>query len=588
MNGDAEDPRLLSVAESISGGRPVDWNEVEQSTTDPEQSAIVDALRMLEGFSRINAATPMTWGPFPIISEIGRGSFGTVYRAVDPNLQLEVALKVIRSGNGDAPIDIARALSEGRLLARIRHSHVVRVYRAERVDNEVGLSMELIKGLTLDELVRQQGQYSASEAMLIGVDLCKALAAIHAAGIIHGDIKAHNVMREEGGRTVLMDFGAGKDVKNDQRAGGDFAGTPLYTAPEVFQGRSRTAASDIYSLGVLLYYLVTGSYPIEGNTRTEIARRHGQRLPRKPLRDVRSDLPDGFIRVIDRALAEEPEDRYQSAGLLEAALVHVLPSLAPPLPVAPSFDWKRLLPLAAIVIILGLAGVVGYRAFFSGFEGSDRGTPRGTAEQSARAAATALPPSSTGSSDAYRIDAALYRQQDGTEVRLDPNTRIAPGDELSLQVQVSVPAYVYVINEDEQGESYLLFPLPGQTPANPLPPGQRHYLPGPQNGQRVYWQVTTAGGREHFLIFASPERSPAFERMFATLPHPTLDKPVLSARLSNETKSVLRGVGGLTSTPVQTDQQLRLTPEFATPLAATEEIARGVWIRQLTLENPSK
>ena len=102
----------------------------------------------------------------------------------------------------------------------------------------------------------------------------------------------------------------------------------------------------------------------------------------------------------------------------------------------------------------------------------------------------------------------------------------------------------------------------------------------------MHWQVTTAGGREHFLIFASPERSPVFERMFATLPHPTLDKPILSARLSNGTKAVLRGVGGLTSTPVQTDQQLRMTPEFATPLTATEEAARGVWIRQLTFENP--
>ena len=179
---------------------------------------------MLEGFARINAEAPASWGPFTVISEVGRGSFGTVYKAVDPNLQLEVALKVIRSDHPDIAIDIARALSEGRLLAKIRHLNVVRVYRAERIDNEVGLSMELIKGHTLDSLVRQRGPYSASEAMLIGVDLCKALAAVHAAGIIHGDIKAHNVMREEGGRTVLMDFGAGKDMKRDKRPGGDFDG----------------------------------------------------------------------------------------------------------------------------------------------------------------------------------------------------------------------------------------------------------------------------------------------------------------------------------------------------------------------------
>jgi serine/threonine protein kinase len=584
MNGNAEDPVLLSVAESISEGRPVDWNQLTQSITDPEQSAIADELRMLEGFSRLNAEAPLSWGPFTVISEIGRGSFGTVYRAIDPNLQLEVALKVIKSDNPDAPIDMARALDEGRHLAKVRNSHVVRVYHAERIDNEVGLSMELIKGRTLDRLVREQGPYSAGEAMLIGLDLCKALAAVHAAGVIHGDVKAHNVMREEGGRTVLMDFGAGKDVKRDQRPGGDFAGTPLYIAPEIFQGRSRTVTSDIYSLGVLLYYLVTGSYPVEGSTRTEIARRHDQREPRKPLRDVRADLPDGFIRVIDRALAEEPRERYQSAGALEAALVQVLPSPAPPPPVRSSFHWTRVLLPAAIVIVLGLIGVAGYGALFS--DSSREATPA-TVESSAVAGATAVPLPTPSSANTYRIDAGLYRVQGGNEVRLAPSARIAPGDRLSLQVQVSVPAYVYVINEDEQGESYLLFPLPGQTLANPLPPGQRHSLPGLQNGEQMHWQVTTAGGKEHFLIFASPERSAAFERMFATLPHPTLNKPVLSATLSNETKSVLRGVGGLTSTPVQLDQQLRLTPEFATPLTGSEETARGVWIRQLTLENPS-
>jgi serine/threonine protein kinase len=171
MNGNAEDPVLLSVAESISEGRPVDWNGLEQSITDPEQSAIADELRMLEGFSKLNAETPLSWGPFTVISEIGRGSFGTVYRAIDPNLQLEVALKVIRSDNPGAPIDMGRALSEGRLLAKIRHSHVVRGYHAERIDNEMGRSMEFIKGRTLDGLVRQQGPYSASEAMLIGASM---------------------------------------------------------------------------------------------------------------------------------------------------------------------------------------------------------------------------------------------------------------------------------------------------------------------------------------------------------------------------------------------------------------------------------
>jgi hypothetical protein len=150
-----------------------------------------------------------------------------------------------------------------------------------------------------------------------------------------------------------------------------------------------------------------------------------------------------------------------------------------------------------------------------------------------------------------------------------------------------VPAHVYVVNEDEAGQSFLLFPLPGQTPTNPLAPGERHRLPGTQDGQRYYWQVTSPGKREHFLIFASPERSAAFELMSASLPRPRLNQPVVqSAHLSVEQIGVMRAVGGLTASPVGVDQQLRQNPAFDTPLTGDEETARGVWVRQVTLENP--
>lgn len=585
MNENAEDPRLLSVAASISDGIPVDWEKVQQHDTDSEHSAIVGELLLLESVARVTQETPAVWGSFTISSEIGRGAFGAVYRAIDPNLQLEVALKVIRSGNPDAPIDTERALKEGRLLAKVRHPNVVRVYRAERIGHEVGLSMELIKGHTLEELVRRQAQYSANEAMLIGLDLCRALAAVHGAGMLHGDIKARNVMREEGGRTVLMDFGAGRDLDaNPGRFDYDFAGTPLYLAPEVFEGHPRTKASDIYSLGVLLYYLVTGSHPVEGTTRTEIARLHGQRAPRKRLRDVRPDLPDGFIQVVDRAMAESPRDRHESAGALEAALQQALSSCPAPVPTSRT-QWKRVVVAATVFIAVVLGTTIAYQVLYPTSTGSAADAARGAATPESAAAASSDTLVTSGTADSYRIDAALYREQDGTEVRLQPGALLAPGDRLSLQLQVSVPAYVYLINEDEQGESYLLFPLPGQTPSNPVPAGDRHRLPGMRNGERIHWQVTSAGGREHFLIFVSPQQSPAFEQMFAALPRPTPDKPVLSARLSREAVSVLRGVGGLASTPAQSDQ-LRFTPEFAMPLSAGEETARGVWIRQITLENP--
>jgi len=176
----------------------------------------------------------------------------------------------------------------------------------------------------------------------------------------------------------------------------------------------------------------------------------------------------------------------------------------------------------------------------------------------------------------------------GSEVRLQTGAPVEPGDKLSLEIRVSIPTHVYVINEDDQGESYLLFPLPGQKLTNPLPSGQPTRLPGDRDGQSLYWQVTSAGGREHFLIFASPEPVPAFERMFAALPRPELDARVLSAPLSRDAIGVVRGVGGLTS---QSSRQIggsRLTDAFTTPLGETEETARGLWVRQITLDNPPR
>jgi eukaryotic-like serine/threonine-protein kinase len=565
MNGSDEDIRLLSVAESISEGTPVDWSELD-THADPNYHAIVSELKLLEEMARIHEDTPKAWGPFTIVGEIARGAFGTVFIASDPALGLTLALKVIRPRHADVPLDPAQALTEARLLAKITHPNVVRVFRADRIGNEVGVAMELVKGRTLEDLVQNQSIFSAREATLIGIDLCHALAAVHRSGALHGDIKAHNVMRGEGGRTVLMDFGAGKDLNVVPRhAGSDFVGTPLYMAPEVFAGQPRSKTTDIYSLGVLLYYLVSRSYPVEGSTRTEVERGHQPPGRRIPLRDVRPDLPDDFVRVVDRAVAERPDDRYQSAGELETALSAML------MPVVPF--WKRTGVAAAVLVVFALAALI-YR-----WSGQPTSTARTT---NAAVATTAAVPAPVAS---YRIKAVLNRDRDGVEVPLVQGTRLALSERVSMAVDVSTPAYIYVVNEDERGNSYLLFPLPGREPVNPLPAG-RHRLPGMLAHEKLYWQVTTAGGREHFVVIASPSRSAMFERMFATLPSPVLNQPVSYPKLSTDALGVLRSVGGLAVAPAHSREQLRTTPEFAIPLTVTEETVQGVWIRQAMFENP--
>ena len=579
MSGDADDP-LLSAAGKISSGEPVDWKEIQDQMATPDQAAIVEELRSLERYARVNEEIPASWGRFQIVQQIGVGTFGVVYRAVDPTLQIEVALKVTRPRHPALASEQDKALEEARRLVRVKHPNVVRAFGAEQVGDEIGLSMELVKGRTLDEIVRQQAPFGANEAVVIGIDLCRALAAVHNAGVLHGDIKAHNVMREDGGRTVLMDFGTSRDL-NRQPAGpgGDFAGTPLYLAPEVFAGHSRTMASEIYSVGVLLYFLVSGVHPFEGDTRTVIGELHAHHVPHKPLRDVRPDVPDSFIRVVERALSERPEDRFESAGAFETALVRVLSARPDPRPPSPAL---KILLAAFALVVLGVGAMTVSQLRGPAPPSNDTGGTEQKTSSIAQASSAPSPSPNPGSE--YRIDAAFYRERTGTIERLTPGTKLLPDETLSLQVELSMPAYVYVVNEDEKGESYLLFPIPGLALRNPLPPGQRHRLPGAWDGEPVSWQVTSAGRNEHFLIVASPQRSPEFEEMFASLPQPRFGKPAM--KLSAEGVGLLRSVGGLTTSPARPNLQLRLLPEFSTPLVAVEERVRGVWIRQATFENP--
>jgi eukaryotic-like serine/threonine-protein kinase len=621
--------KLLSIAASISEGAGVDWEQVEQKPVDARETQVMRELRLLDriatfhrspglrsldagldGFPDEGSSLPIdppdgradepdlkddvtdgeleTWGHLAVLEKIGEGAFGAVYRARDGKLERDVALKLLWAAEPDTPSSSSRALKEARLLARVRHPNVVTVYGADRIDGRVGLWMELIKGRTLADLLRTHGPFGAREAALVGLDLCRALAAVHGAGLLHGDVKAHNVMREEGGRTVLMDFGTGRDLGPDHAPrhrgpADDFSGTPLYLAPEVFEGQARAKTTDIYSLGVLLYHLVTRSYPVEGRTREDVERAH--RLEeRRHLRDVRPDLAEEFVHTVQRALDPDPRRRYQSAGAFESALARFLGATE-----EIEDGWRtwsvRRLTIAACAIGVALTVATGY------WIAGRHPLPADSGPSVARAG---LPPAPTQPAPAvaggsYTIDTALYREAGGQEIRLRPGARVEPGDKLFAEVRASVPTFVYIVNEDERGGAYLLFPLPGQSLKNPLPAGTANRLPGVRDNKEIRWQVDKAGGREHFFIFASPERVSVFEQMFAKLPHPEAGKPIQNATLSRASVGMLRSVGGLA--PAADSNQLNsgpLTEEFSTPLGDTTETARGVWIRQLTLDNPAR
>ena len=303
------------------------------------------------------------WGHLEIFEKLGEVGFGAVYRAWDPTLEREVALKVIGSVITPPSGLGSSKFQEARMLARIRHPNVVVVYGVNSHSGRVGLWMEFIRGRTLEEILSDQGPMSAREAAVIGLDLCQAVAAVHEAGLVHRDIKAQNVMREQGGRIVLMDFGLGHDQRTGDGMAGLVAGTPHYMAPELLEGKPASVESDIYALGVTHYHLATGEFPIEEDAVGDMVEAHAAGRVR-PLRDARADLAREFVDVVERAISPNPADRFHSVGEMEQALAKAIgtrPVAVSLVPAKRKWFLKPRIPLAValVVALFALAGLFG-------------------------------------------------------------------------------------------------------------------------------------------------------------------------------------------------------------------------------------
>ena len=278
-----------------------------------------ETLTIFEGDPHYGKYALKAWGPFQLLENVGQGGFGEVYRAFDTVLQREVALKLLLPRVSGQAAQEREILREARLLAKVRHPNVVSVYGVDTHEGRVGFWSDFVRGRTLTSVLSMQGPFGPREAALVGIDVCKALAAVHAAGLLHRDIKTSNVMREEGGRILLMDFGLSLD-ENDHHALG---GTPAYMAPELFADGKATVASDIYAMGILLYHLLTAGYPVDAPTLPEFAALH-QTNKRRSLYEERTDVPDQLVSVIETATRRNPAERFQSAGQMLSALAESL------------------------------------------------------------------------------------------------------------------------------------------------------------------------------------------------------------------------------------------------------------------------
>ena len=377
--------RALAIAARIADGSEIDWPALASTAVDRIDDPLLAELKSIAELATLHRApvrgvgdpAPSRWGNLTLLDVIGEGRFGRVYRAWDTRLQRQVALKVLHAPSSEAESP-TRVIEEARLLARVRHPNVLTVHGAEVAGGEVGIWTEFIEGRTLEAIVRDSGPLPVEQATSIGVDLCRALAAVHAAGLLHRDIKAQNVMRETGGRIVLMDFGAGHDLQLLPPRPGDLSGTPLYLAPEIFEGGRPSIASDVYSLSVLLFHLLTGSHPVSGRTLDDVRAGHrGGRIVR--LRDVRPDGPAPLVTVIERGLANDPAERYDNAAVFERALTAVNLSSR-----RSGFSLMTAVVFAAVALAIVAAGVIALnggglrdriRRTFLGAAAVDQGRP---------------------------------------------------------------------------------------------------------------------------------------------------------------------------------------------------------------------
>jgi hypothetical protein len=195
---------------------------------------------------------------------------------------------------------------------------------------------------------------------------------------------------------------------------------------------------------------------------------------------------------------------------------------------------------------------------------------------------------STDKSASYDVQVSFYAFRNGQAVPLTQGSRVRLGDKLFAHVNASRSVHLYIVNRDDTGQSFLLFPLPGFSPGNPIPISQMTRFPGTSDGLQHYWNVTSAGGREHFFLYVSPQRLVEFEQLLAALPRAEVGRTVTSIPLSTSDIGILRSIGGLSAAASSTTPAAGTELADLQPLSDQTESATGVWARRMTLQNPAK
>ena len=307
---------------------------------------------------------------YQIIEELGTGGMGRVYRVVDKTLGEEIALKLIRPEIAAEGETLARFKMELKLAREIVHKNVARMFDFNEEGRVPYITMEYVRGENLKRLIRKVGRLFAGQAIPIACQICEGLTEAHRRGIVHRDLKPQNIMIDEDGQAKIMDFGLAQLLKAGEKPDSSATpGTPAYISPEQIKGLPPDARSDLYSLGVLLYEMLTGTLPFQAASARELLQKHQAEAARDP-RDLNPGISAGLSQVVMKCLEKDPGARFQSAAEIREAL-DCLPTPAAreheevvdPMPL-----WRRLARPAVIAALLAVVGYGAYRLFFTGSE----------------------------------------------------------------------------------------------------------------------------------------------------------------------------------------------------------------------------
>jgi tetratricopeptide (TPR) repeat protein/predicted Ser/Thr protein kinase len=307
---------------------------------------------------------------YEIIEELGRGGMGRVYRVDDRELDQEVALKLIKPEIASDKRIIERFRNELKTARTIRHKNVCGMFDLGEAKGAYFITMEYIRGEDLKNLIRKMGQLSTGQAVTIANQVCDGLSEAHRLGVVHRDLKPQNIMIDTTGNARIMDFGIARSLEGKGITGaGMMIGTPEYMSPEQVEGKDVDERSDIYSMGIILYEMVTGRVPFEGDTPFTVGIKQKSEAPQNP-KDINAQISDDLNAVILKCLEKEKEKRYQSVVEVRSELDNIQKGMPTTERIVPErkpltskeitvqFSLKKAFIPALVVLAIALIAVV--------------------------------------------------------------------------------------------------------------------------------------------------------------------------------------------------------------------------------------